>query len=420
MSVRPIQLDPLFREDVVQDPYPYFDALRETEPVHEIPGTNCYLVTSMALVREVVARTADFSSANTVFLQTDLSMMDVLPTYGALENTPTARGEILATADGEVHRRQRMVVNRKFTTAQMDSFESQFESLAEEAIGPRLAVGTIEWMADVADLLPNVILARILGLPDDTATILRKAGYGSVERIGGFVTPARAAELGEAAVEAAMLIAGEYEAAKQDPDSYGDSMLAILARAATAGEIGDEESLAIMMLLVSAGGESTASLTGNAAYLLASDHEIQDRIRRDPALIPTFVEEALRIEPSFRGHYRVATNDTSIGGTTIPAGARVILAWSSANHDPATFADPNRVDLDRENPRHHVGFGWGIHLCVGAPLARAEARAAIRVLLRRTRQFALPSHFQGPCYHRSLMIRRLTELPLVFETEREV
>jgi cytochrome P450 len=178
MSVRRIQLDPLFHEDVVQDPYLYFDDLRETDPVHEIPGTNCYLVTSMALVREVVARTVDFSSENTVFLQTDLSMMDVLPSYGAddLDDTLTARGRVLATADGEVHRRQRTVVNRKFTTPQMNSYESQFEALTEEVLDRRLAVGSIEWMAEVADVLPNVILARVLGLPDETSTILRKAG----------------------------------------------------------------------------------------------------------------------------------------------------------------------------------------------------------------------------------------------------
>jgi cytochrome P450 len=281
----------------------------------------------------------------------------------------------------------------------------------------RLAVGSIEWMAEVADVLPNVILARVLGLPDETSTILRKAGYGSVERIGGFVTPQRAAELGEAALDAAMLVAGEYERAKQDPRSFGDSMLAILTQAAAAGEISDEESLALMMLLVSAGGESTASLTGNAAYLLAVDHDSQDRLRREPDLIPTFIEEALRIEPSFRGHYRVATRDTSIGSTPIPAGGRVILAWSAANHDPEAFAEPVRVDLDRENPRNHVGFGWGIHLCVGAPLARVEARAAIRVLLRRTSRFSLASDFHGPRYQRSLMIRRLTELPLILEVQ---
>jgi cytochrome P450 len=99
----------------------------------------------------------------------------------------------------------------------------------------------------------------------------------------------------------------------------------------------------------------------------------------------------------------------------VPAGSRVVLAWGAANHDPDAYDDPVRVDLDRANPRTHVGFGWGVHLCVGAPLARVEARAAIRVLLRRTSRFSLAPDFAGPRYHKSLMIRRLTELPLVLE-----
>jgi cytochrome P450 len=412
-------VDPLFQESIVQDPYPYFDDLRRADPVHEIVGTGSFLVTSMALVREVATRLDDFSSNNASFLHIDPSRMPIMAGYGVSDaDAAAAGGGVLATADGAIHRRQRKVVMRKFSTAQMDAFESQFEALAEAALDWHLPSGRVEWMAEVADPLPNVVLARVLGLPDDTAPLLRSAGFGSVERINGFITPERSAEIDAAVGEAMTLVVSEYERAKRDPGPSDDSMLGILAAAVDAGELSDAEALGTMVLLISAGGESTSSLTGNAAHLLAIDKVSQDRLRQRPDLLPTYVDEALRIEPSFRGHYRVANRDTTIGSTTIPAGSRVILAWGAANHDPEAYEDPVRVDLDRVNPRNHVGFGWGVHLCVGAPLARVEARAALRVLLRRTTRFSLASDFEGPRYHKSLMIRRLIDLPLALELPR--
>ena len=109
----------------------------------------------------------------------------------------------------------------------------------------------------------------------------------------------------------------------------------------------------------------------------------------NPSLVPTFVEEACRFDPPFRGHYRVATQDVELDGKSIPAGSHLILMWPAANRDSTAYDDPDEVRLDRPNPRHHVGFGWGIHLCVGAPLARVEAKVAIERLLARTRAFRL-------------------------------
>ena len=108
----------------------------------------------------------------------------------------------------------------------------------------------------------------------------------------------------------------------------------------------------------------------------------------------------------------MVTRDTVIGSTPVPAGSRLVLSWPAGNHDPTFYDHPEEIDLDRDNPRNHIGFGWGLHLCVGAPLARVEARAAMRVLLRRTRAFS-PRIDWTPRYHKSLMIRRLIDLPLL-------
>src|SRR5690606_40175723 len=114
------------------------------------------------------------------------------------------------------------------------------------------------------------------------------------------------------------------------------------------------------------------TLLGADARVLAEDPELQARLRDDPSLIPTFIEEVCRVEPPFRGHYRRVTTDTCLGGVDLPAGSRLILSWPAANR--ADSLGGATIDLERPRPRQHVGFGWGPHLCVGAPLARMEAR----------------------------------------------
>src|SRR5205807_6515009 len=128
------------------------------------------------------------------------------------------------------------------------------------------------------------------------------------------------------------------------------------------------------------------------------------------------VEDACRIDPPFRGHYRRVVADAELGGVQIPAGSTVVLSWPAANRDGDAFAHPDEINLDPPNPRQHVGFGWGIHLCVGAPLARVEARVAFERLLARTTSFAIDPSAPPLRHHLSLMIRRLVSLPLVVES----
>ncbi|MCW2524776.1 MAG: Cytochrome, partial [Frankiales bacterium] len=162
---------------------------------------------------------------------------------------------------------------------------------------------------------------------------------------------------------------------------------------------------------IAAGGESTTSLTGTAVRLLAEQPELQAQLRAQPDLIPAFIEEACRVDAPFRGHYRVLTEDVELAGHSLKAGSRLVLMWQAANRDESIYSDPDEVHLDRAN-RYHVGFGWGIHLCVGAPLARVEARVAVETLLARTRSFRIDPAAPALRYHLSLMVRRLVELPL--------
>jgi cytochrome P450 len=407
--------DPLFDPTVVEDPLEYYEQLRETEPVHHIAGTTAYLVTRMDLIHEVVAKPAIYSSVSTVFLHHRAhgdtpGLRGVWPD-GEID---TSQGSVLATSDPPDHPRQRKVVTRRLSTAVMQGMEPEFRALVDGVLDSALARGRIELMGELAEPLPMVMVARILGVADEKAPALKEQGYASVEAIGGFVTEERLAELGAPMMNVGPVVDTYLEARgahQYDPET----LIGVCGQAVEAGELTDVEAMATLFLLITAGGESTTSLTGTGARILAERPDLQDRLRREPHLVPAFVEEACRIDPPFRGHYRSVVSDTELGGVPIPANSTLVLVWPAANHDREAFEHPDDIDLDRPNPRQHVGFGWGIHLCVGAPLARVEAKVAFEQLLARTKSFSIDPDAAPLHHHQSLMIRRLVELPLVLE-----
>jgi cytochrome P450 len=408
-----VNLDPLFDPAVVQQPFDYYRDLRTTRPVHEVvPGT--FLVTRMDLIQEVVAQPDLYSSAVTEFLHKGdwrvPSLRSFVPGDMAdLEETPV----ILATADPPDHERQRRVLTKQFSQQRIRSMEPAFRRLVVEALAG--ADDRFDWMSTVAEPLPMVMVTRILGLPDEHASNLKTLGYAMVERIGGFAGEERIAQLETEAVAGIEPVLNAYAEARGGSTAYGDGVLTTVAQAVEDGELSDVEALGILTILIAAGGESTTSLLGTAVRILAERPDLQARLRRNPELVPGFVEEALRYDPPFRGHYRVSTRDAVLGDQTVPAGSHLLLMWPAANRDASAFEAAEEIRLDRPSPRSHVGFGWGIHLCIGAPLARLEANVAIDALLGATASFGLDEHAPALRYHPSLLVRRLTALPLVLE-----
>ena len=409
-------VDPLFEPEVVEDPHGYYAQLRTLDPVHEVPGTGTYLVTRMDLIHEVVAKPALYSSRSARFLHHRASAgAPGLRGVGPGEIDAGGAGAVLATADPPDHARQRKVVARRLSTTVMQEMEPEFRALVDQILDAALPSGHIEWMSELAEPLPMIMVARILGLPDDAAPRLKEQGYASVEAIGGFVSDERLNELGRPMMDVGPVVDAFLEERASEQHDSG-SLLGVCAQAVHDGELTDEEAFAILFLLVAAGGESTTSLTGTGVRILAERADLQDRLRREPSLIPAFVEEACRIDPPFRGHYRRVVANAELGGVEVPAGSTLVLAWTAANRDADAFPRPDDIDLERPNPRQHVGFGWGIHLCVGAPLARVEAKVAFEQLLARTTSFAIDPSSPPLHHHLSLMIRRLVTLPLVLET----
>jgi cytochrome P450 len=386
-------VDQLFDDAVVECPHPYFGTLREEEPVHRVEGTDAYLVTRLDLIKQVVADPERFSSRTSEFLfRGEDGHAGLRPPIGPAGDDENSPG-ILATADPPDHARHRGVLGRILSANAVKAREGEFGLLIDDVLDQRLPSGRIEWMGEVAEPLPMLMVTRLLGVADSDAPVLKEQGYASVELIGGFVSDTDAPDLQAKLVELGPAVEA-FSAARATDHPDAETVAGLCAHA----------------ILLAAGGESTTSLLGAGARMLAEQPELQDRLRAEPALIPTFVEEACRVESPFRGHYRRVVDDTTLDGVPLAAGSRLVLVWPAANRSETLGGD--LVDIDRPNPRQHVGFGWGPHLCVGAPLARMEARVAFEHLLARTEGFTIEPGIDLR-HHRSLMVRRLTRLPLV-------
>ena len=396
----------------MDDPYPGYAWLRANAPVHRIPGTEVYAISTRALVEEVLARQDDFSANLTGVLITG---PDGAPTVFDLSafGTPV---DALATADEPAHAEHRRLVLPHVTPARIASLEPQLRAWALECLGPLLTDGGGDFIAQVADPIPTRATAQLVGLPVEDADQLLAWSVAGAEILAGPTTRERLiAVQSETAAMGAYLAEHLKRAVDRGPGETAPGVLGAVAHAVREGTLALRDGVANLVILVSAGGESTSSLTGNAARILAEAAPLQRALREDPARIPAFIEEALRLESSFRFHYRVVKRATRLGGTDLAAGARLMLLWGAVNRDPSVFPHPDRVDLTRPNLHEHMAFGRGIHFCVGARLARLEARVILETLLARTRHIALDTR-HPPRHVRSIQVRRHATLHLSLQT----
>lgn len=225
--------------------------------------------------------------------------------------------------------------------------------------------GRIEWMNAIANRLPMMIVGRIIGVPDSDIDKLIRWGYSATQVVEGLVTHEQMDAAGVAVMELSAYITEQFQQAAVEPH---DNLLGDLAAACATGELSELVALAMMITLFSAGGESTASLIGSAAWILTTHPDVQQQLRDQPGLLGAFLEEVLRYEPPFRGHFRHVVNDTELCGVELHAGSHLLLLWGAANRDPSHFEDPGQFKLDRPAGKGHITFGKGIHFCVGAAL----------------------------------------------------
>jgi len=405
----PDRFDP-FAPDVVEDPYPFYASLRQHAPVYEIAGSGVFLVSTWKLVEEALTRHAEFSAKLTGILvigaQGRPELLD-LDGYGTFADS-------IANADEPEHAVHRAVVQPAFAPALIGALEPELRRRAGERVGGFVAAGGGDFAREVSEWIPTWATARVAGLPLEDLDRLQLWGMTGGDLLAATTELSRMAALGEQTRQMGAYLDALLEEAlgrARAGDATREAMADRVARAVHEGRLPRRHALGILVVLLGAGVESTASLIGNAVRLLAERPELQARLRSEPDLVSAFVEEAVRLEPPFRFHYRAVARDAELGEVPLRVGHRLMLSWASANRDEAVFENPDEIDLHRRFPRHHMSFGRGIHFCVGARLARLETQVVVQELLARTHRFEIdPTH--PPRYVPSLFVRRPAWLAL--------
>lgn len=392
-----------FGAESLQDPYALYDRMRAEAPVHRIGDSVFYAVCGWDAVVDAVTRVEDFSS--------NLTATMVYHDDGTV--TAFQMGELgaamhaLATADDPTHAAHRKLLLPHLSAKRIRIIEDFAGETAARLWEENLRDGRIEWMSAMANRLPMMVVARLLGLPDTDVDDLIRLGYATTTLLDGVVTAAQLEKAGAAAFELSSYVMEHFEKASANEES---GLIADLAARHASGELEQTAALGIMLTLFSAAGESTASLLGTATWILGTRPAIQQRVRNEPGLLNVFIEEVLRYEPPFRGHYRHVRRDTALDGVEVPTDAHLLLMWGAANRDPVQFEAPNEFRLDRGSGKTHVTFGKGVHFCVGAALARLEARIVLSTLLNRTSWFDVTDIGM---WLPSILVRRLERLELV-------
>jgi cytochrome P450 len=396
--------DPLefFGVDALQDPYPLYDLLRAEGPVHRIGESGFYVVCDWAAINDAISRPEDFSS-NLTATMTFTADGTVVPFEMDGLGGPT---QVLATADDPAHAVHRKMLVHQLAAKRIRVMEEFTAETFDRLWADGLRDGHIEWMGALANRLPMMVVARLIGVPAGDVDQLVQWAYASSQLLEGLVDQDQLAASGVAAMELGNYIADHLGRAAADPQ---DNLLGDLATACSAGEFDEVTAQMMMIILFGAGGESTGSLLGNSMWILATRPDLQQQVRENPDLLGPFIEEALRYEPPFRGHYRHVLANTTLGGMDLPAGARLLLLWGAANRDPAQFDAPHDFRLDRPGGKGHITFGKGVHFCVGAALARLEAQIVLRAVLERTSRIEAVDI--GP-WLPSILVRRREHLGL--------
>lgn len=382
-------------------PYDHYERLRARSPVYYSRSLQGWV---LSRYRDIVGVLGDprFSvnrqQAN-VFRRFDL--------FGALEpGFSAAVVNTLLMIDPPQHTRIRKLVSKAFTPRRVEQLRGRIEQIVSELID-RLDPRGFDVVRDIGQPLPTIVIAEMLGVPASDHEAFKQWSNALTALLDPFQ-----AEDGMRPAEQAFLALREYlhrifAERRQQPT---DDLITGLVQAEEEGRHLDEtELLALVMLLLAAGNETTTNLIANGMLALTRDRAAQQRWREDPSLTRTAVEELLRFDSPVQLTDRVATEDCEIDGHRIRKGELVGMILGSANHDPAQFPNPGRLDLDRSD-NAHLSFGHGVHFCLGAQLARLEAHVAFPALLRRFSDFGPPPARVD--WKRSVVLRGLTSLPL--------
>ena len=410
--------------ELVADPYPYFDHLRSQCPVQREPHHGVVMVTGYEEAVSVYADTATFSSCNAV---TGPFPGFPVPLVGddVSELIERHRDELpfsdqLTVMDPPKHKAHRGMLMRLLTPKRLKENEDFMWRHADRQIDEFAASGECEFIRSYAGPFTLYVIADLLGVPESDHEWFRQELQGGHRRETQGLGSTGSGSLGHSPLEFLYDRLTTYiEDRRREPRN---DVLTGLATASFPDGSTPEviDVVRVAANLFSAGQETTVRLLAAALQLIGERPDLQQLLREDRARIPDFVEEVLRMEGPVKGDFRLSRTATTVGGVEIPAGTTVMVVNGAAGRDPRRFEDPAEFRVDRDNAKEHLAFGRGPHACPGGPLARAEARISIERLLARLGDIRISEPKHGPAgdrryeYAPTYILRGLQRLYLEF------
>lgn len=403
------ELDNLFA--IVQNPYPTYAYLREHEPVRWNPMFNCFMLTRYDDVNLCFSDHQRFSS--------DIwsNAPEMLGFTGEDESSQQL-GQIipfmaynLQGMDPPGHTRQRTLMMKTFTPRMLESFRPTVQMLVNELIDQHVDEGRMDFVADLAYPLPSNVILDLLGIPRSGRPYIKASSEAINEFVSTLLFNGQAVwpRLSTIFADVKAYLKGLIAERRKHP---GDDLLTKMVQAEEQGDMLSEDEIVIATnFLLFAGHETTANLIGVGLYHLFQNREQLALLRADPSKITMAVEELLRYVSPVHILARRTMQELTIGDVTLPESSSVYLLVGAANRDPAKFPDPEKLDINRP-PSRSLGFGYGIHFCIGAALARMESQVAFETILKRLPDLHMT--VETPDFRPNYFLRGLSSLPVAF------
>jgi cytochrome P450 len=387
-------------ENFRANPYPHYQPLFAGPPRIINLMMDMALVARYADVRAVLLDHANFSSAQ-------------LASSGFEEqNNLFGQDPSMLMADPPVHTRLRRLVSRDFTPRRIRELEPRIREIAAQLVDTAQRKGSLDVMADVANPLPVMVIAEMLGVPPEMYQTFKDWSDKIVEADNVLPGMPMPDDIKLAMSELRDFFSTQIEKRRARPGP--DLVSALVAAHEQSEALSAGELLALVVLLLLAGNETTTNLIGNGTLALGRNHDQMALLRQKPELMPRAIDEMLRYDGPVQSTFRTATCDTNVGGTDIKAGTGVFVMVAAANRDPAHFPEPDKFDITRD-PNDHLAFGEGIHFCLGSGLARVEGSIAIATMLERFPRLRLAKPEAPLKYKGSYFLRGLAHLEMAID-----
>jgi len=392
--------------DFYADPYPTYRQLREEDPVHWSDNWGAWLITRYEDVTTALQDHRQFSNASRYAKFVDhfpAELHDKLRPYADHFKTG------LINSDPPDHTRFRGVVKDAFNRVMIEKLRPHVQSIVDDLLDSVADKGEMDVIRDLAFLLPTAVITQLLGVPLED----RFKFDAWATEIFSFQGGARAVPEKALKAQEGILAFREYYRNLLDERlrEPRDDIITQLAQAEDDGVLNEDEVLSICVTLLLAGYGTTMALIGNSVLALLRHQDQLQKLKGDPAIITSAMEELLRYDSPVGRQNRVAVQDIELGGKTIRKGEVVALLLGAANRDPAKFSDPDKLDLARTDNKH-IAFGVGIHFCLGAPLGRLEGQIAVNSLVQRFPDLRLAD--EAHVWREDIVIHGLESLPVVF------